>query len=129
MEQAAADLNLTLKDFLGFSVVGALIATIGSFIALYLKYVILARSFEQWKEGRSLNAIFDKYRKPIGIASLELSGRRYDIVKDKSRWNLEKNSLSLILEKTERPFLSTSGPYYYKYKLISNAYRLCCFLC
>lgn len=83
MEQAVADLDFTLKDFLGFSVIGALIAMIGSFIALYLKDVILARSFERWKEDRSLSAIFDKYRKP-SIASSELSGRCYDIAKTKA---------------------------------------------
>lgn len=120
--------GINLKDFLALSVVGAIITTLGSFVALYLKEFIAVRSHERWKSEQALALIFDRYRRPLCSAARELSGRCYDFATN-ADWN-EQNTTLNLLEKgetyTDRN--AEEGDAYFRYKLLSNSYRLCCFL-
>lgn len=120
--------GITLKDWLGFSVVGTLITVTGSFIALYAKEFMAVRSIERWKSREVLTAIYDRYRRPICAAGEELSGRCYTNAMKPRKWR-ETAGLDLL-----RTPLSDETPSalannrFYRYKLLSDAYRLCCFL-
>src|SRR5688500_2430493 len=63
------------SQVLGFTVVGALVTTTGTLVGLFVKEVLLARSFEQWKMKQSLAQVSRKYREPIALSALELCNR------------------------------------------------------
>lgn len=71
--------GLQLSQILGFSVVGALVTTLGSLLALYLKDVLAVRSLERWKARQTLISVYRRYRLPIYLAAEELSGRLYGL--------------------------------------------------
>ncbi|HKQ08225.1 MAG TPA: hypothetical protein VJ464_24075 [Blastocatellia bacterium] len=124
------DLNqlaqISLKEFLGLTVVGALVTTTGTLIALFLKEWFFARSFEDWKSKRSLETFYRKYKDPILLAAMELSNRLEEICKDYPT-NFLKSEL--LKDKPQLPARSSAvDPYYNRYKFQSSAYRLCAFL-
>lgn len=105
---------------------GALITTAGTLIALFLKEWFFARSFEDWKSKRSLEAVYRKYKDPIVLATMELCNRLEEICKDYPTDFLKAEFLREVVEPPSRS--STVGPYYNRYKLQSSVYRLCAFL-
>jgi hypothetical protein len=63
-------LGFSTKDILSFSVIGALVTTVGALVAMVLKERFFARSFEEWKSSQALNAVHQKYRDPIVLSAL-----------------------------------------------------------
>ncbi|WP_392476317.1 hypothetical protein [Nostoc sp. C110] len=119
--------QLTLKDVLGFTVVGTLISTIGTFIALFLKEWVFTRSFEEWKSERSLETVYRKYKDPILLATIELCDRLVEICKNEHPPEfLQSEFLRGELEPPSRNSVISS--YYNRYKLQSSIYRLCSLL-
>jgi hypothetical protein len=102
---------------------------IGNLIALYLKDVFIARSFERWKARQQLVAVYERYRRPICIAAEELGGR----CKNLSVSGLDEQRRVTNLESVARvasppPTTDEAGADYIRYRFMSDAYRLCCFL-
>jgi hypothetical protein len=118
--------QLTLKEILGFTAVGALITTTGTLIALFLKEWFFARSFEEWKSKRSLEAVYRKYKDPIVLAAMELCNRLEEICKEYPTDFLKTEFIRGVAELPSRS--SAVDPYYNRYKLQSSVYRLCAFL-
>lgn len=118
-------LGIELQTFLGFTVVAALITVTGNLIALYLKEFLAARSLDRWRAKQALIAVYERYRKPICAAAEELSGRCYRIAKDPQAWRatLGPEVIALV---TSNGVNYEDDAHYRRYKLLSDAYRLCC---
>lgn len=119
---------MELRDWLGLSVLGAIIGVVGSIVTLYLKDVIAARSFERWKNDRELDAIYSRYRRPLGVAARELSGRCFENSVRSNDWRSTFGVYQLGKGRESKIREAFSQVDYYRYKLLSDAYRLCCLL-
>lgn len=119
-------LEIEYEKWLTFSVLAALITTFGSLVSLFIKDYFFARSFEIWKQKKSLERIYQNYRDPILLASKELCARFGEILKHYPTVYLRSDVLNLHPEKITKN--SIDDPYFKKYKLISTVYRVCAFL-
>jgi hypothetical protein len=114
------------SKLLGFTVIGALVTTTGTLLGLFLKEVLLARSFEQWKTKQSLAQVSRKYQEPIALAAIELSTRLTRICQS---YPADFMDSALLKSIPARPSSnSIADPHYRRYTLISTVYRLCAFL-
>ena len=114
------------SQILGFTVVGALVTTTGTLVGLFLKEVVLARSFEQWKTKQSLAQVSRKYREPIALSAIELCNRLMFICDEYPPDFLDSG---LLASEPEGPTLSSAAdPRFRRYRLVSTVYRLCAFL-
>ncbi len=118
-------LGLKYEQWLAFSLVAALISTFGSLLGLYLKEYFFARSFESWKQRKSLERIYEKYRDPILLAGRELCSRLGEILAQYPTVYL--NSAVLDSCPTNQLENSIDDLYFQKYKLVSTTYRICAF--
>lgn len=118
--------DLTIKDILTASVIGAFVSTFGTLVALYLKDVLAVRSFERWKARQTLIGIYRRYRMPIFLAAEELSGRLHSIAK--SETPAKGYSVQLLKAQTKRDPNAMAGEHYKQYRFVSHVYRLCSFL-
>ena len=106
--------------------VGALVTTTGTLIGLFLKEVLLARSFERWKMKQTLTQVSRKYREPIALSATELCNRLTFICDEYPPDFLDA---SLLTSTTEGPAVnSAADSHFKKYRLVSTVCRLCAFL-
>jgi hypothetical protein len=119
-------LGLTGSEILGLSVIAALVTTVGSLIALWLREFVFVRSFERWKERRSLESIYRRYRDPMLLAADELRSRVDDVCRQFPAGYLESSVLTQDPPQLEANL--ANDPYFQRYKLVSTVYRLCAFL-
>jgi len=117
---------MTLPQVLGLSVVAAIVTTIGSLIALFLKEYVFSRSFERWKNRNTSQQVYEKYREPIVLAALELCRRLHEVCTLHPADYLNSELLGI----TPRPQKSNcaSDTYFRQYMLLSTIFRLCAFL-
>ena len=120
--------GLTWKDFWQLAILGSFVTVLGNLIAVYLKDVIAARSLERWKTRQALDAVYDRYRRPICMAAEELSGRCYTLAKAPEPWRKLVSLEDTRLASPNNVLGAEAGNPYYVYKILSDAYRLCCFL-
>jgi len=114
---------MTWKEFLGLGIAGALVTTVGALLGHFLKEVVLARSFEKWKAGRSLAAVFRKYRDPIVLSGIELCHRIEEVCDD---WPAEYLSKGLLEKTVTHPTRTAAvDKHYLRYRFVSSLYRLC----
>ncbi|TAY98668.1 hypothetical protein [Rhizobium leguminosarum] len=118
--------GLQLSQILGFSVVGAIVTTLGSLLALYLKDVLAVRSLERWKARQTLISVYRRYRLPIYLAAEELSGRLYRLSRPDSA--PRGVGVALLSKEIARDPNAMAGDHYHQYRFVSNVYRLCGFL-
>lgn len=118
--------TMDLKDILGLSVLGALVTTVGSLIAAWLKDVVFARSVEKWKARQQLRQVYLKIRDPLLLATTELVSRIGEIT-FKSPVNFLEAKL---LQATPLRMTTNSADdeYFQRYKFLSSVYRLCAWL-
>jgi hypothetical protein len=118
--------GFTLSQLLGFTVLAAVVTTVGNLLATVLKDFLFARSFERWKERRSLLSVYRKYRDPILLAGDELHRRLSQICKQYPPTYLR----SEVLDANAAQLVTNSidDPHYKKYRLLSTVYWLCAFL-
>ena len=114
------------SKLLGLTVIGALVTTTGTLIGLFLKEVLLARSFEQWKTKQALAQVSRKYQEPIALAAIELSTRLTRICRLYPADFMDSTLLSSVPDGSA--LNSADDPHYRRYTLISTVYRLCAFL-
>jgi hypothetical protein len=118
--------GVPISQLLTFTVLAAVVTTIGNLLATFLKDFLFARSFERWKERRSLLSVYRRYRDPILLAGDELQRRLSQIRKEYPPSYLHTEVLD-----ANAPQLVTNSsddPHYKKYRLLSTVYRLCAFL-
>lgn len=118
--------GLTVLQLLGLSVIGALVTTAGSLLALVLREYFFVRSFERWKERRALLSIYRKYRDPMILAGNELERRIEDICSNYPTNYLRSDLIDAHPQQLEAN--SDQDPYFQKHRLVSTAYRLCSYL-
>ncbi|HEY6770263.1 MAG TPA: hypothetical protein VI386_36435 [Candidatus Sulfotelmatobacter sp.] len=118
--------NIPLTQLLQFTVLAAVVTTIGNLLATVLKEFLFARSFERWKERRSLLSVYRRYRDPILLAGDELQRRLSQICKEYPPSYLRTEVLDA--DGTQLVTNSADDPHYKKYRLLSTVYRLCAFL-
>jgi hypothetical protein len=119
--------GIPLDALLGLTAVGSIVTVAGNFVALYLKEVLTARSHERWKAKQALVAVYDRYRRPICMAGEELSGRCYKLATTPQKWR-ETVGFELLRPASSEDKFAAPNRHYFRYKLLSDAYRLCCFL-
>ena len=106
--------------------IAACVTTTGTLLGLFIKEVLLARSFERWKTKQSLAQVARRYQEPIALSAIELSNRLTRICEDYPSSFLDSALLAKI---PEGPSLnSQDDPHYQQYTLVSTVYRLCAFL-
>ena len=118
--------GLTLEQLLGLTVFAALVTTVGNLFATVLTDFFFNRSFEQWKERRTLLSVYRKYRDPMVLAAENLNLDLAHICEAYPPDYLR----SEVLEGGPSDFKANSSddPHYRRYRLISTVYRLCAFL-
>ena len=119
-------LGLDLKTWMGLTVLGAVVSAIGSLLGIVLKDYFFTRSFEQWKQQRTLEQIYEKFRDPLLLAANELASRAVEII---YRYTTAYLTESVLASRPTRQVENSfDDPYFQRYKLISTAYRLSAFL-
>lgn len=118
--------GLSASQLLSLTVLAAVVTTVGNLLATFLKEAIFVRSFERWKERRTLMALYRKYRDPILLSGQELLARLSQVCKDYPPDYLRSDVLSESPSMLETN--SSDDPYFKKYRFLSSVYRLCAFL-
>jgi hypothetical protein len=113
-------------SILSFTVVAAIVTTFGTLLGHVLKEVVLARSFEDWKHRRALDALYRKYRDPLLLSAVELSNRLIEILEEHPADFLTLNVLSG--QSPEPSHDAERDHYFLRYKYQSTVYRLAAFL-
>jgi len=118
-------LGLDFKAWMGLTVFGAVISTIGGLVGVILKDYFFTRS-ERWKQRQTLEQVYQRFRDPLVLAARELASRTLEILNEFPPSYVRQAVLLSTPEKQVEN--STDDPYFQKYKLISTAYRLSAFL-
>jgi hypothetical protein len=118
--------GLTGSEILGLSVIAALVTTVGSLIALWLREFVFVRSFERWKERRTLQSVYRRYRDPILLAAAELRARVDEICRQFPTTYLRSSVLAQNPPQLEAN--AADDPYFQRYRLVSTVFRLCALL-
>jgi hypothetical protein len=113
---------------LGFTVIGAIVTTTGSLIALFLKDFFFVRYFDSVKEKRALRNLFKKFNDPLVLSSIELSRRLNEITSNHSGFVQVFTEQNLRLSPKVQLSNDANDPYFLKYKIVSTLYRFCCLL-
>ena len=118
--------NLTTKEWLGLTVVAAIVTTAGSLAAMIIKDYFFARSLETWKAKQSLQSLYQKYRDPILLSAGELCNRLQEIIEDYPPDFLRTDELLAVV--SSRSETAEVDSHFEKYKMLSTAFRFCAFL-
>ncbi len=119
-------LGLKIEQWLAFTVVAAVISTVGALLGIVLKDYLFSRAFESWKQRKSLEQLYQKFRDPLLLSARELCSRLIEILDQYPTCYLKK---SVIESRPDRQITNDiDDPYFQRYKLVSTAYRLCSFL-
>lgn len=113
-------------SLLSFAVVAAFVTTMGTLLGHYLKEAVLAKSLESWKQRRSLDTLYRKYRDPIVLSAIELANRLNEVCNENPAEFLALSVLSCA--SPEPSHNSERDLYYFRYKCQSTIYRLSAFL-
>ena len=109
-----------------FTVIAALVTTAGTLLGHFLKEIILAKSFEKWRQRLQAESLFRKYRDPIVLSAVELAGRLVEILNEHPTDFL--SSRLLVLDPPAPSLASDRDRYFQRYKCQSTIYRLAAFL-
>jgi len=109
-----------------FTVVAAIVTTVGTLFGHYLKELVLARALERWKRARALADIHRKYRDPIVLSAVEFAKRLSEICNEYPTDYLRQQFLS---DAPVAPSHDVArNAYFCRYKFMSTIYRLSAFL-
>ncbi|WP_145929248.1 hypothetical protein [Chromobacterium vaccinii] len=119
-------LGLDLKTWLGFTILGAIVSTLGSLFGVVLKDYCFTRSFERWRQRQTLEQLYQKFRDPLLLSARELASRTAEVIDHFPTVYLNERVLA------SRPETQVANniddPYFKRYKLVSTAYRLSAFM-
>jgi hypothetical protein len=119
-------LGLDLKTWLGLTVIGSFVSTLGALFGILLKDYFFSRSFERWKQRQTLEVLYQKYCDPLMLSARELASRTIEIVDSYPTEFLTPGVL--VSRPTTQLQNSTEDAYFRRYKLVSSVYRFCAFL-
>jgi hypothetical protein len=119
-------LGLKWEQWLGFSVVAAVISTLGTLVGIVLRDLFLARSLETWKRRQSLRQVYQRFRDPLLLSARELCARLIEVLDQYPTVYLKQSVLEAAPACQEDNTIA--DPYFQRYKLVSTVYRLCAFL-
>ncbi|MBD8552567.1 hypothetical protein [Sphingomonas sp. CFBP 8764] len=119
---------MTLKEIFGLTVLGAIVTTSGSLLALYIKEFVAARWLERWKARQTLLSVYRRYQLPIFLAAEELGGRLYGLSREGNDREKRDVGLELLHSPAAREPHAAVSDHYLRYRFVSNVYRLCSFL-
>lgn len=119
---------MEFKDYLGFTVVGAIITTLGSLIALFLKDFLFVRYFDSIKEKRTLKSLFKKYNDPLVLSAIELTRRLNELIRNYPTLIRVFTTDNFKLTPRVQTSNDATDPYFLKYKIVSTLYRFCSLL-
>src|SRR5262245_16550496 len=119
-------LGLDLKTWLGLTVLGTVISTIGALFGIFLKDYVFTRSIERWKQRQALEQVYQKFRDPLLLAAHELAARTHEILQKYPTAYLREEVLALRPTKLIKNNIEDA--YFQRYRLVSTAYRLSAFL-
>ena len=114
--------GLTGTQLLSVTVLAALVTALSSLIATVLKDFLFTRSFEKWKTRQQLRQVYSKFRDPLLLATLEVTGRMIEIALESPVNFLEKSLLKATPERMTAN--SADDLYFQRYKFVSTIYRL-----
>ncbi|HSF90534.1 MAG TPA: hypothetical protein VLA46_14015 [Saprospiraceae bacterium] len=113
---------MSFADFLKLGVAAAIVSTLGSLIALFIKEYFLTMHFERKREKKTIDLLFNKYRDPIMLAAMEYAKRLIEIYNGFPTEYLKKDILKVKPGSLTRN--SAHDEHYLRYKLISTCYRM-----
>jgi hypothetical protein len=113
-------------SILSFAVIAAVVTTAGTLAGHLLKEIVLARSFETWKQRRAADELYRKYRDPLVLASVELADRFGEILEENPVDFLAADVLSSA--RVEPAHDASRDRYFLRHKYQSSVYRLAAFL-
>src|SRR5688572_18698910 len=107
---------MEIKDYLGFTVVGAMITTVGSLVALFLKDFLFVRYFDSIKEKRTLKSLFKKYNDPLVLSAIELTRRLNELIRNYPTYVKVFTTGNFNLAPKVQASNDATDPYFLKYK-------------
>lgn len=119
-------LGLDLKTWLGLTVLGAIVSTLGALFGVVLKDYFFSRSFERWKQRQTSEQLYQKFRDPLLLSARELASRTVEVLDHFPPAYLNERVLASRPEKQVKN--NIDDPYFQRYKLVSTAYRLSAFM-
>lgn len=117
---------LPMAELLKLTGVAAVISAVTTLLALVLKEQFFARSLELWKERRSIDSIYRRYRDPLFLSAVELASRLHEVTGEYG--HVYRGSELLTADAPLQQDNTVHDLHFRKYKLISTIYRLCAFL-
>src|SRR4051812_37012333 len=104
-----------MDKYFGFTVIAAIVTTIGSLIALFIKDFLFVKYFDELKEKRSLKKVAQHYKDPILLTASELSRRLDQSLKNK-QIAINTFKKEVLFDKSKYMTLTTNqDKYYLKY--------------
>lgn len=119
-------LGLTIQNWLGLTVLGAVVSAVGTLIGIVLKDFFFARSLESWKQQKTLEQLYQRYRDPLFLSACELATRLSEVNDHYPTVYLRSSVLKTNPDRQVHN--SLDDPYFQKHKLLSSVYRLAAFL-
>lgn len=116
-----------MENYLGLAVIAAIVTTLGSLTALFLKDFLLVHYFENQRERRDLKKVSKRYKDPLLLTASELARRISEII---SNFEIASNRFTSEILFDETRYVqsnSATDRYFMKYKLASSIYRFSSF--
>ena len=116
-----------MNDYLGFTVIAAIVTTFGTILGYFLKDLLFVYFFDSLREKNALKKISKKYKDPILLSASELLRRVNQYVRDYDAL-CKISTAEILFDKTEKMTTNyADDPYFLRYKLVSTLYRFCAF--
>lgn len=113
---------MSFADFIKLGIAAAIVSTLGSLIALFIKEYFLTLHFERRREKKTIDLLFNKYKDPIMLATMEFCKRLIEIYTGFPTKYLKKDILKVKPGSLIRN--SAHDEHYLRYKMISTCYRM-----
>jgi hypothetical protein len=117
-------LEMSLQQWLGLSLAGAVVTTVGSLVATVLKEFFFTRSFDRWRRHQDRLATYERFRDPLAVSAIELANRLIEITDQYPPAYLKRSVF--VLRPDKQMGNDASDPYFQHYKLVSTIYRFAC---
>ena len=119
---------MTWQQILSLTILGSIITTLGSLLALYIKEFVAVRWLDRWRARQTLLGVYRRYQMPIFLAAEELSNRLYGLSREGNDREERNVGLALLRSPAHREPTAAVSEHYLRYRFTSNIYRLCSFL-
>jgi hypothetical protein len=115
------------KTIWEFTVIAAIVSTLGALLGLFLKDFLFVRYFDRERDKKSLEKISRKYKDPILLAATELLKRVAELSNNYSQLYPRYSKQNLFAKVHYLAANDSSDPYFLNYRAVSTLYRFCAF--